>query len=73
MCVNCGWRKTEIPADVLEQYEAHLGKAYMEERYVHTRIGTGKPPLNGWQRVKRRREREAALATEQERADSRTA
>ena len=58
LCITCGWRRAEIPADVLAQVKAHLGEPYMEDRYIHTRIGTGKPPLSGWDRVKRRRERE---------------
>ena len=63
LCLNCGWRRAEIPPDVQAQVEAHLGKADLEERYAHSRIGTGKPPLSGWQRIKRRKERErAALA-----------
>ena len=60
MCLNCGWRKAEVPTEVLEQVKNHLGDPYMEDRYTHTRIGTGKPPLSGWDRVKRRREREKA-------------
>lgn len=60
LCVNCGWRKADVPPEIQTQVEAHLGKPYMEERYTHSRIGTGKLPLNGWERVKRRREREKA-------------
>ena len=45
-CVNCGWRATDIPPDVQEQVEAHLGKPYSEERYIHSNIGTGKAPLS---------------------------
>jgi hypothetical protein len=60
MCLNCGWRKAEVPTEVLKQVKNHLGDPYMEDRYTHTRIGTGKPPLSGWDRVKRRREREKA-------------
>ena len=60
VCINCGWRRAEIPEDVIAQVEAHLGQPYMEDRYAHSRIGTGKPPLSGWERVKRRRERERA-------------
>jgi hypothetical protein len=30
----------------------------MDDRYSHRQIGTGKPPLSGWEREKRRRERE---------------
>ena len=57
MCINCGWRRQEVPPDIQEQVQAHLGKAVFEGRYAHTRIGTGKPPLSGWDRVKRSRER----------------
>ena len=57
VCINCGWRKQEIPADVLEQVQAHLGEPYMDGRRPQQRIGTGKPPLSGWDRVKLRRER----------------
>lgn len=60
MCLNCGWRKADVPAEVMAQVKDHLGQPYMEDRYTHTRIGTGKPPLSGWDRVKRRREREKA-------------
>jgi len=60
LCINCGWRKADVPVDVLEQVEQHLGQPYMEDKYTHARIGTGKPPLSGWDRVKRRRERERA-------------
>jgi len=58
MCITCGWRKSEVSAEVLAQVQAHLGEPYMEDRYTHSRIGTGKPPLSGWDRVKRSRERE---------------
>jgi len=44
----------------MQQVKEHLGDPYMEDRYTHARIGTGKPPLSGWDRVKRRREREKA-------------
>lgn len=61
MCINCGWRRQEVPPDIQEQVQAHLGKAVFEGRYAHTRIGTGKPPLSGWDRVKRSRERARRL------------
>ena len=64
LCINCGWRKADINPDIQAQVQAHLGKRYMEGRYTHNRIGTGKPPLNGWERVKRRRERERARMAE---------
>ena len=55
MCIICGWRGAEIPAHVQTQVEAHLGEPFIEDRYTHTRIGTGKPALSGWERLKRRR------------------
>ena len=61
MCITCGWRKETVPQDVLDEVEAHLGKAFMEDRYTHKQIGTGKPPLSGWEREKRRRQRESDL------------
>ena len=60
LCVNCGWRRSEIPPDVRAQVEARLGQPYLEDRYIHSRIGTGKPPLSGWQRLKMLRERNRA-------------
>lgn len=57
MCITCGWRKVTVPTDVQAEVEAHLGKTFMEDRYTHKQIGTGKPPLSGWEREKRRRER----------------
>ncbi len=59
MCITCGWRKEIVPQEVLDEVEAHLGKAFMEDRYTHRQIGTGKPPLSGWEREKRRRQRES--------------
>jgi hypothetical protein len=58
-CVNCGWRRPEIPPDVQALVADHLGKSYLEGRYRHHRIGTGKPPLSGWDRIKRARQRDA--------------
>ena len=55
-CINCGWRRQEIPADVREQVQAHLGKHFLDSRHPWKRIGAGKPPLSGWDRVKLRRE-----------------
>ena len=66
LCINCGWRKADIHPEIQAQIQAYLGKPYMEDRYTHNRIGTGKPPLNGWERVKRRREREMARMAENE-------
>jgi len=66
LCVNCGWRRSDIPPDVRAQVEARLGEQYLEDRYVHSRIGTGKPPLSGWQRLKRLRERNRAQRNAEE-------
>lgn len=61
MCLNCGWRQNDIPQDVELEVRSHLGKPFMEDRYAHHRIATGKPPLSGWERIKRRRDRERRL------------
>ncbi len=61
MCLNCGWRQNDIPQDVELEVQTHLGKPFMEDRYAHHRIATGKPPLSGWERIKRRRDRERRL------------
>ena len=65
LCVNCGWRRPSIPPDIQAQVEAHLGEPFLrEDRKGNHRVGTGKPPLSGWDRVKRRRAREAARGVE---------
>ena len=64
MCINCGWRQSDVPPHIQAQVKAHLGKPYMDDRYTHDRIGTGKPPLSGWDRVKRRRAREDTQASQ---------
>ena len=73
LCVNCGWRRSDIPPDVRAQVEARLGQPYLEDRYIHSRIGTGKPPLSGWQRLKRLRERNKALRNAEGAPDGRGA
>ena len=60
-CINCGWRRPDISPEIQAQVEAHLGKSYMETHYAHNRIATGKPPLSGWERIKRARERARRL------------
>ena len=57
MCINCGWRRQDILDDVQQEVVARRDQAHMEDRYVRERIGTGKPPLSGWDRKKRLRER----------------
>ena len=56
-CVNCGWRQVEISADVKTEYDSYFGIDRSPDYYAHRTIGTGKPPLSGWERVKRQRER----------------
>ena len=58
LCINCGWRRREISAEIQAQVSDRLGQPDVEERYTRSQIGTGKPPLSGWDRVKLRRERE---------------
>ena len=58
LCVNCGWRQPDISAEVQAQIEARLGKPSVEEPYTRRRIGRGKPPLSGWERAKRQKERD---------------
>jgi len=57
LCINCGWRRSEISPEIQAEVEAHMGGAYVQ-RYTRSRIGTGKPALSGWQKVKLRRDRE---------------
>ena len=59
LCVNCGWRRADIPLHIQTEVAAHLGKPYMGDRYTHHRIGKGKPPLSGWDQIKQRRARSA--------------
>lgn len=58
LCVVCGWRRSEIPAEIQAEVSAFLGKDISLTRYIRKRIGTGKPPLSGWEKEKRRRELE---------------
>ena len=52
-CINCGWRRPEAsPAD--ETLDESKNRVRLPVRGAHSRIGTGKPPLSGWARTKRR-------------------
>jgi hypothetical protein len=62
MCITCGWRHVEVPPDVQLEVEAHLEMDFIENPYLHQQIGTGRPPLSGWERIKRQRERDANRA-----------
>jgi hypothetical protein len=55
LCVICGWRRPNIPPDVPAYVDEHPWKPRLRERYERTTIGTGKPPLGGWERLKRLR------------------
>ena len=58
LCITCGWRRPEVPPDIQAEVEAHLGKSFMEDYYKRKSLGTGKPPLSGWERRKRARDKE---------------
>ncbi len=60
MCVNCGWRHRVLPVDVLTVVWASIGKTEVAEGKAYSRRGTGKPPISGWERRKRGRDREQA-------------
>ncbi len=55
LCINCGWRNVDIPPDVLAEVQKSLGKRYVGNHLVGLRRATGNPPLNGWEKEKRRR------------------
>ena len=55
-CINCGWRRQDIPEDVTDRVQAHLGKPSIDNYYTRQQIGQGKPPLSGWDRIKHQRE-----------------
>lgn len=57
VCIACGWRKETICADVLKEIQTHLGEDSLGSGPPRV-IAKGKPPLSGWQRAKRRKERE---------------
>ena len=58
LCIACGWRQPEVPAEVQAEVEAYLGRPFVKDHYTHSQIGKGKPSLSGWEKEKRRRERE---------------
>ena len=60
LCVNCGWRRVDIPADIRMEVKAYLGRKAIGNRHAAKRIATGKPPLSGWERELRRRQRNAS-------------
>ena len=56
LCLMCGWRQQEVSPAIQAEVQKYLGKSYVEDRYSSKPIGSGKPPLSGWEREKRRRE-----------------
>ena len=57
LCITCGWRRSDVAPDVQAEVEAFMGKDVPRPRSPRKRIGTGKPPLSGWEREKRRKDR----------------
>ena len=57
LCLTCGWCHQEVSPAIQAEVQKYLGKSYVEDRYSNKPIGSGKPPLSGWEREKRRRER----------------
>ena len=55
-CVTCGWRPRSVPDDVEREVEAHRGKSNIGHN--RKRPPRGKPPLSGWERVKRRKDKQ---------------
>ena len=55
-CLSCGWRPAEIPPDVQEEVDLHLGRSFIDHSRKH--LPRGKPPLTGWEREKLRRQRQ---------------
>ena len=53
LSINCGWRRPEIPDDVMDMVQTHLEKPYVDAGAGHTRVGRRGPPLVGWERGRR--------------------
>jgi Zn ribbon nucleic-acid-binding protein len=58
-CVTCGWHPRTVPDDVMLEVEAHKGKSNIGHN--RKRPPQGKPALSGWERLKRRREKQRQL------------
>ena len=61
MCIACGWRPRNVSLDVQLEVEAHLGQDAVGRKLKEA--PKGKPPLNGWEREKRRRSKRHAGKT----------
>ena len=61
LCVNCGWRPVYISPEIQSEVEAYWGRRIVGDARVANRIGTGKPAASGWDKEKRRRERNGGL------------
>ena len=48
LCITCGWRRQDVSPEVHLEVEAHTGMEFIEGRYRHKQIGTGKPPLSDY-------------------------
>jgi len=62
-CVNCGWRRAEIPPDVQRTVQEHQGEDHLPgEIYRHRDIGKGKSlPLSGAAKKRREKAKRAAM------------
>jgi hypothetical protein len=58
LCLTCGWRRADVSPEVKAEVEAHRGKTFIGDRFMRQIIGTGKPSPSGWEREKRKKERE---------------
>ena len=54
-CVMCGWRPVEIPLDVQQEVQRHIGRAFIAR--ARRSLPRGKPPLTGSERRKRMKEK----------------
>ena len=55
-CVTCGWRPRTVPDDVKREVEAHKGKSNIGHN--RKKPPRGKPPLSGWERMQKLKEKQ---------------
>jgi hypothetical protein len=49
---------------VQAEVDDHIGEDFVEHVYTHHQVGRGKPALSGWEREKRRRQRQGPAERE---------
>ncbi|HAL46382.1 MAG: hypothetical protein FI707_01860 [SAR202 cluster bacterium] len=64
MCLTCGWRDLQVSDAVQAEVDDHIGEDFVEHVYTHHQVGRGKPALSGWEREKRRRQRQGPAERE---------